>query len=117
MGKFSSQNLLHTATYVLGQRWTVQILEILAEKPTRFTELRNHLSIKKSNISSRILANRLYLLQDLKLVASKLISKNHTRVTYSLTDLGQSFYHTTDEIAAWTVLNEKTLESWKKILI
>ncbi len=86
---------LTLAFNLLGKRWTALILDVLAHRPARFTEI--HRAVP--NLSDRVLGERLHELAEAGLVARE--EGEHGSVTYSLTDIGADLMPGLDALRAW----------------
>jgi DNA-binding HxlR family transcriptional regulator len=70
---------------LLSKRWITEIILGIEEGINRFTSLKEELKL----ISDHILANRLRLLEDYKLVAKESFNETPPRVEYTLTKSGK----------------------------
>jgi DNA-binding HxlR family transcriptional regulator len=86
---------LRAAFDLLGKRWTALILDVLAARPARFSEI--HRAIP--GLSDRLLAERLR-----ELVAAGVVCKSGgptARAAYALTDRGRRLLPGLDELRGW----------------
>src|SRR5579883_3518364 len=86
---------LTLAFALLGKRWTALILDVLAQRPARFSEL--HRAVP--NLSDRVLGERLHELTEAGLVIRE--EGDHGSVTYSLTSTGADLKPALDALRAW----------------
>lgn len=86
--------LLTRAFALLGKRWNALILDVLATRPARFSEI--HRAVP--GLSDRILGERLHELVDAGLLAR---SEQGAATTYALTMIGQRLKPGLDELRAW----------------
>lgn len=70
---------------ILGDYWTLQIIQVLSEHEKRFTELERDLP----NINPTTLTNRLKKLETQKLLKRQTETVDKLSVVYALTDKGQ----------------------------
>lgn len=69
---------------LLGDAWTLQILEVLLQKNMRFSEIQREI-----NISPGMLANRLRKLEETRMLKRQLSTESKNSVHYELTDRGR----------------------------
>lgn len=70
---------------LLGDYWTLAIIQLLDNQPKRFTELQREIP----RVSPTTLANRLKKLKSQQIVSRKKESINKLSVVYSLTEKGK----------------------------
>jgi len=70
----------------IANKWSVMILALLNEKPTRFNEIRRRLE----GITHKALTQALRRLERNGLVARKVLATSPVAVEYSITDLGRT---------------------------
>jgi DNA-binding HxlR family transcriptional regulator len=70
---------------LLSKRWMTEVLFGIEEGNNRFTTLKDELE----HISDNILADRLKLLEEYKLISKESFSEIPARVEYTLTDTGR----------------------------
>lgn len=75
----------NTELQMLGDFWTLAIVQALENNEKRFTELQRELT----NASPTTLANRLKKLEDQKLISRKVETVDKQSVVYSLTEKGR----------------------------
>jgi DNA-binding HxlR family transcriptional regulator len=76
----------HGAVELIGRRWSGAILYALTDGPLRFAELRESVP----GMSDRLLSTRLKELEDAGVVTRTVEDDPPVRVTYALTDKGES---------------------------
>ncbi len=81
----------------IGDKWSVLVIMMLAEKPLRFNELRRRVE----GISQRMLTLTLRGLERDGLVMRHLTPVIPPRVDYQLTDLGRSLCEPVIALGAW----------------
>ena len=70
----------------VANKWSVMILTVLLERPTRFNEFRRRLE----GITHKALAEALRRLERNGLIARKVIASSPVAVEYSITELGRT---------------------------
>jgi DNA-binding HxlR family transcriptional regulator len=91
-----STNLAH-ALSVVGDRWTLQIVEDLLAGPKRFGELAGALG----GIAPNVLTGRLRQLERDGLIAATPYSQRPVRLAYALTDAGRELADSIALLTAW----------------
>ena len=84
---------------VLGDRWTLLIMRELIIGDQRFTDLRNHLP----GIAPTLLTQRLRVMTDQGLIASKELPPPAARSIYTATERGRSVMPVMRSLAKWGV--------------
>ena len=69
-----------------ANKWSVMILTVLTEKPTRFNELRRRLE----GVTHKALTQALRRLERNGLIAREVLATSPVAVEYSITDLGRT---------------------------
>jgi DNA-binding HxlR family transcriptional regulator len=87
----------HTAVELIGRRWTGAILWVLSEEPLYFADL----CAAVPGISDRLLSTRLRELEAEGLVERSVHSGAPARVSYALTEKGQSLEPALRELRDW----------------
>jgi DNA-binding HxlR family transcriptional regulator len=82
---------------LLGKRWTALIIDLLLQRPARFSELGRALPA----VSNRVLAERLLELTEAGVVDRTVDPGPPTTTTYSLTPLGEQVRPALEELRAW----------------
>ncbi|GAA4670269.1 winged helix-turn-helix transcriptional regulator [Phytohabitans rumicis] len=94
---------LHACSYteevfrVLGKRWTGLLIDLLLQRPARFSELAAALP----QLSKRVLSERLAELQDVGLVIREVDDGRPVSVGYRLTERGQGLSPAMDALRVW----------------
>ena len=94
---------LHACSYteevfgVLGKRWSGVLLDLLLQRPARFSELAATLP----QISKRVLTDRLAELQAAGLVLREVDPGPPVTVTYRLTERGEGLRPAMDALRVW----------------
>lgn len=83
----------------IGDKWSVLIVMILARSPHRFNELKREID----GISQRMLTLTLRGLERDGLVSRSVEPTVPPRVTYALTELGQSLIEPVDALGRWAI--------------
>ena len=83
----------------IGDKWSVLIVMILARSPHRFNELKRQID----GISQRMLTLTLRGLERDGLVNRAVEPTVPHRVTYSLTELGQSLIEPVEALGSWAI--------------
>jgi len=94
---------LHTCTYteqvfeVLGKRWSGMLIDLLLQRPARFSEL----SAALPQLSKRVLSERLAELQEVGLAVREVDDGPPIAVTYRLTDRGRALEPAMNALRVW----------------
>ncbi len=94
---------LHSCSYtedvfnLLGKRWMGPLIDLLLQRPARFSELNAALPA----LSKRVLSDRLSELADLGLVEREVAPGPPVAVTYRLTDRGRGLGPAMDALRVW----------------
>jgi DNA-binding HxlR family transcriptional regulator len=83
----------------IGDKWSVLIVMILARGSRRFNELKREID----GISQRMLTLTLRGLERDGLVSRSVEPTNPPRVTYALTELGQSLVEPVEALGRWAI--------------
>lgn len=89
----------------VGDKWTVFIVRLLADKPMRFNELKRAVD----GISQRMLTLTLRGLERDGLVTRTVFATVPPRVDYALTNLGQTLITMLQGLGEWAVENRPTI--------
>jgi DNA-binding HxlR family transcriptional regulator len=84
------------ATELLGKRWTGMLVRTLLDGPKRYGEL-----AAASDISDRVLSERLKELEAEGLLARSVDPGPPVRVSYALTKKGEGLWKVVEEIGKW----------------
>lgn len=94
-----------------GNKWSLLIILILSENgSTRFNQLGKLIP----DISSKVLANTLHILEADGLVCRTVFPEVPIRVEYSLTDTGTSLVPIINGLTQWAIANMKSIISHRK---
>jgi DNA-binding HxlR family transcriptional regulator len=86
------------AVDILSKRWTPLIIKVLMDKPLRFSELAEVLTI----VSDRVLSERLKELESEKILERHVYPETPVRVEYSLTESGRDLAPVVQSIEDWS---------------
>ncbi|MEU4191352.1 helix-turn-helix domain-containing protein [Kribbella sp. NPDC026611] len=86
-----------TVLHRIGARWTVFVVNALADGPRRFTELKTHIQ----GITPKVLTETLRSLELDGLISRQDYDENPPRVEYTLTPLGQSLLVPLRAVRLW----------------
>ena len=89
----------------IGDKWTVLVVQTLAEGPKRFNELRREIP----SVSQRMLTLTLRNLERDGLVSRTVTPSIPPRVDYELTELGQSLQKPICGLANWATENVEAI--------
>ena len=89
--------VVERAFALLGKKWTGLIIHVLGTKERRFTDLLNEIT----DMSSRILAERLRELECEGIVKRVVIPETPVRIEYSLTEKGVALLPLMRGVADW----------------
>lgn len=91
----------------IADKWTVLLLGLLAERPTRFNELRRRVG----GISQKMLAQTLRSLERDGLVRRRAFPTVPVTVEYSITPLGVTLAQAVDPLRLWAEANLKAVQA------
>lgn len=94
----------------IGDKWTVLVVQTLADGPKRFNELRREIP----SVSQRMLTLTLRNLERDGLVSRTVTPSIPPRVDYELTQLGQSLQKPICGLASWATENVGAIEAAQK---
>ena len=86
-----------TVLHRIGARWTVFVVNALADGPRRFTELKTHIQ----GITPKVLTETLRSLEADGLISRHEYDENPPRVQYDLTPLGRSLLVPLRAVRRW----------------
>jgi DNA-binding HxlR family transcriptional regulator len=89
----------------IGDKWTVFVVRLLADRPMRFNELKRSID----GISQRMLTLTLRGLERDGLVTRTVFPTVPPRVDYELTDLGQTLIKMLHGLGEWAIANRPTI--------
>ncbi|MGH7702085.1 MAG: winged helix-turn-helix transcriptional regulator [Gemmatimonadales bacterium] len=82
----------------VGDKWTVLVIAVLSERPTRFGQLRRSVG----GVAPKVLTAVLRSLERDGFVRRQVYTASPLRVEYRLTPLGRSLAGVVEELRAWT---------------
>lgn len=85
----------------IADKWAVLVLGLLAERPTRFNQLRRRIE----GLSQKMLSQTLKALERDGLVHRRAIATVPVTVEYSVTPLGRTLAATVDALRVWAEAN------------
>jgi DNA-binding HxlR family transcriptional regulator len=83
----------------VANKWSVMILTLLSEKPTRFNEIRRRLE----GVTHKALTQALRRLERNGLIARKVLATSPVAVEYSITDLGRTLQVPFAAVYEWAI--------------
>ncbi|WP_026871769.1 winged helix-turn-helix transcriptional regulator [Inquilinus limosus] len=83
----------------VANKWSVMILTLLSEKPTRFNEIRRRLE----GVTHKALAQALRRLERNGLIARQVLATSPVAVEYSITDLGRTLQGPFGAVYEWAI--------------
>lgn len=86
-----------SAFELIGKRWTGLIIRVLLTGPKRFREMTEIIS----NVSSKVLTERLKELESAGIVAREVYPEMPVRIEYSLSEKGKELLPVLDELQKW----------------
>jgi DNA-binding HxlR family transcriptional regulator len=90
---------------VVGGKWKMHLMWVLAEGPVRFGQIRR----KLDGVSEKVLAENLRQLEASGIVHRELYAEVPPRVEYSLTPLGESLNRALAPLEVWGNSNREEL--------
>ncbi|PSR20742.1 MAG: transcriptional regulator [Sulfobacillus acidophilus] len=97
MKEFDLCPRFEAAVGLIGKRWTGLIIEVLLQKPQRFSEIAQAIE----HVSDRMLAERLKELEAEGIVDRHVYPETPVRVEYSLTDKGRDLAPVMQALHNW----------------
>jgi DNA-binding HxlR family transcriptional regulator len=97
---------LASALERVGDRWTLLVVDALAERPQRFNDLREMVA----GIAPNILSQRLKRLESEGVVVSRLYSRRPPRAVYELTATGRELAGALRLLAQWGASSSEETE-------
>ena len=82
----------------VGDKWTVLVIAVLSERPTRFGQLRRRVG----GVAPKVLTAVLRSLERDGFVRRQVYTASPLRVEYSLTPLGRSLAGVVEKLQSWT---------------
>ena len=96
-----------TVLHRIGARWTVFVVNALADGPRRFTELKSHIQ----GITPKVLTETLRSLEADGLISRHEYDENPPHVQYELTPLGQSLLVPLRAVRLWAEQHVPDIEA------
>ncbi|WP_242609956.1 winged helix-turn-helix transcriptional regulator [Achromobacter xylosoxidans] len=90
----------------VANKWSVMILTLLTEKPTRFNEIRRRLE----GITHKALTQALRRLERNGLIARKVLDTSPVAVEYSITELGRTLQVPFGAVYEWSIKHLHEIE-------
>ncbi len=97
MKEFDLCPRFEAAVGLIGKRWTGLIIEVLLQRPQRFSEIAQTIP----HVSDRMLAERLKELEAEGIVDRRVYPETPVRVEYSLTDKGRALAPVMQALHDW----------------
>ncbi|MBY5404269.1 winged helix-turn-helix transcriptional regulator [Rhizobium leguminosarum] len=91
----------------IGGKWSTLLLDVLADRPYRFGELRRMIP----DISQRMLTQTLRDLQRDGYIHREVFPTKPPSVEYSMTELGRSLYQTLAQLLNWAEANHNAVRA------
>ena len=95
----------------VANKWSVMILTLLSEKPTRFNELRRRLE----GVTHKALTQALRRLERNGLIAREVLATSPVAVEYSITELGRTLQGPFEAVYDWAINHLHEIEQAKEI--
>ncbi|WP_202864737.1 winged helix-turn-helix transcriptional regulator [Trabulsiella odontotermitis] len=90
----------------VASKWSVMILIILEERPTRFNEMMRRME----GITHKALTQALRRLERNGLISRKVLSMSPVAVEYSITELGKTLQKPFSAVYEWSILHLEQIE-------
>ena len=94
----------------VGDKWSLLVLCVLEERPTRFNEIKRTIG----DITQRVLTSTLRSLERDGYVIRTLESDRPIRVSYRLSELGESAVQAVAHLVDWAERNHATISKHRK---
>ncbi|REL26789.1 transcriptional regulator [Thalassotalea euphylliae] len=91
----------------IGDKWSLLILTVLEEKPTRFNELRRTIG----DISQKVLTKTLRNLESDGFVIRTVYDESPPKVVYKISPLGSGLLQPIDQLVAWANDNHEKIKA------
>lgn len=101
----SGSTLMRSLFSLLGEKWTLVVLNTLLRERRRFSELKREIP----GVSQRMLAQTLRELERAHFVDRLVLSTTPPRVEYALTDLGRGLFPHLRAMREWALQHEDQL--------
>lgn len=95
----------------VGDKWTMQVIVALRERPWRFNELKRNIG----GISQQMLTRTLKLLERDGMVLRTVTPATPPQVEYALTDLGRELSEPVRQLAMWAVAHLDTIDQNRQL--
>jgi DNA-binding HxlR family transcriptional regulator len=95
---------------LIGDKWTVLVVEVLGRGPMRFNALRRHIG----DISQKMLAHTLRSLERDGFVTRTVTPTTPPQVEYALTELGRGLLGPVCELVQWTIANAHRIDAARR---
>jgi DNA-binding HxlR family transcriptional regulator len=95
----------------VANKWSVMILTLLTEKPTRFNEIRRRLE----GITHKALTQALRRLERNGLIAREVLNTSPVAVEYSITELGRTLQVPFGAVYEWSINHLREIEQAQKV--
>lgn len=95
----------------VANKWSVMILTLLAERPTRFNEIRRRLE----GITHKALTQALRRLERNGLIAREVLNTSPVAVEYSITPLGRTLQVPFGAVYEWAINHLHEIERAQKV--
>ena len=102
---------VRTVVSRIGSKWTPLLLQLLAERPHRFSELRRLVP----DISQRMITQTLRDLERDGYVYREVQPTKPPSVTYSLTEMGQSLFDSYRHLLDWAEANHHAVRAARTV--
>jgi len=94
----------------VANKWSVMILTLLTQRPTRFNEIRRQLE----GITHKALTEALRRLERNGLVSREVLNTSPVAVEYSITELGRTLQVPFGAVYEWSIQHLETIERAQK---
>lgn len=94
----------------VANKWSVMILTLLAQRPTRFNEMRR----KLEGITHKALTQALRRLERNGLIARRVLDTSPVAVEYSITELGRTLQVPFGAVYEWSIKHLHEIEQARK---
>lgn len=95
----------------VANKWSVMILTLLSEKPTRFNEIKRRLE----GVTHKALTQALRRLERNGLIAREVLATSPVAVEYSITELGRTLQGPFGAVYDWAINHLHEIEQAKEI--
>ncbi|WP_370677269.1 winged helix-turn-helix transcriptional regulator [Pleomorphomonas sp. PLEO] len=89
----------------VGDKWTVQVIVALVDRPRRFNELKRHVG----GVSQQMLTRTLKTLERDGVIERRVFDTTPPQVEYELTAFGRSLADPVRQLAEWAVRHRSTI--------